>query len=293
MHFHAAAQQIRCYVEAMTQILRHKDILRAGAQTHLTRATLTTARPRALHGHDFYELLWVQNGKVRHHLADKVVTLTEGDIVFIQPGQTHALQGRGEHALVVSICFHPQTIKSLSSRHPGVIGHLFWADAGPVQTHRDIRQLAALNHAAVQLERSLGDTLAAEAFLLPLCADLTTEAFATDVPAWLAQACLAANDPEVFREGSAGLVSRAGKAHPHVSRMMRKYLGQTPSDYVNTIRMTYAARALTTDSEAISEIAAECGIPNMSHFHKLFRAAYGVTPLQYRQKLQRDVVQPN
>ena len=293
MHFHAAAQQIRCYVDAMTQILRHKDILRAGAQTHLTRATLTTARPRALHSHDFYELLWVQNGKVRHHLADKVVTLTEGDIVFIQPGQTHALQGRGEHALVVSICFHPQTIKSLSSRHPGVIGHLFWADAGPVQTHRDIRQLAALNHAAVQLERSLGDTLAAEAFLLPLCADLTTEAFATDVPAWLAQACLAANEPEVFREGSAGLVSRAGKAHPHVSRMMRKYLGQTPSDYVNTIRMTYAARALTTDSDAISEIAVECGIPNMSHFHKLFRAAYGVTPLQYRQKLQRDVVQPN
>lgn len=277
----------------MTQILRHQDILRAGAQSHLTRATLTTARPRTLHGHDFYELFWVQNGKVRHHLEAKVVTLTEGDLVFLQPGQTHALQGRGEQALVVSICFHPQTIKALAKRHPSVDGHLFWAAKGPVQTHRDIRQLAALNHAAVQLERSLGDTLAAEAFLLPLCADLTAEGFAPDVPAWLAQACIAANDPAVFRDGSAGLVARAGKAHPHVSRTMRKYLGQTPSDYVNGIRMTHAARALTTDSDAISEIAAECGIPNMSHFHKLFRAAYGVTPLQYRQKLQRDVVQPN
>ncbi len=75
--------------------------------------------------------------------------------------------------------------------------------------------------------------------------------------------------------------------------MMRKYLGQTPSDYVNTIRMTHAARALTTDSEAVSDIAADCGIPNMSHFHKLFRAAYGITPLQYRQKFQRDLVQPS
>jgi len=79
----------------MTQILRHKDILIAGAQSHLTRATLTTARPRTLHGHDFFELVWVQNGKIRHHLEGKVVTLTEGDVVFIQPGQTHALQGRG------------------------------------------------------------------------------------------------------------------------------------------------------------------------------------------------------
>lgn len=277
----------------MTQILRHKDILRAGARSHLTRSTLATARPRALHGHDFFELLWVQNGKVRHHLPDRIVTLQEGDVVFVQPGQTHALQGRGEHALIVSICFHPETVKSLAKRHPSVDGHLFWATVGPVQTHRDIRQLAALNHAAVQLERSAGDTLSAEAFLLPLCADLTAEAFASDVPDWLAQACLAAKDPAVFRDGSAGLVAHAGKAHPHVSRMMRKYLGQTPSDYVNGIRMAYAARALTTDSDPVSDIAAACGIPNMSHFHKLFRAAYGVTPLQYRQKLQRQIVQPS
>ena len=150
-----------------------------------------------------------------------------------------------------------------------------------------------MNTSAVQLERSLCDTLAAEAFLLPLCADLTAQAFPVDVPLWLAQACIAAKDPDVFHQGSAGLVAHAGKAHPNVSRMMRKYLGQTPSDYVNAIRMTHAARALTTDSEAVSDIAADCGIPNMSHFHKLFRAAYGITPLQYRQKFQRDLVQPS
>ena len=277
----------------MTTVLRHKDILRAGAQTHLTRATLTSMRPRALHDHDFFELFWVQNGTVRQHLPDQIQTLCEGDVVFLQPGHTHALQGRGEHALVVSICFHPQTIKALAKRHPSVLGHLFWSTEGVVCTHRDIRQLAALNHAAVQLERSLCDTLAAEAFLLPLCADLTAEAFPRDLPPWLAQACLAAKDPDVFREGSAGLVARAGKAHPHVSRMMRKYLGQTPSDYINDIRMSHAARSLTTDSAPVSEIAADCGIPNMSHFHKLFRAAHGATPLQYRQRYQRQVVQPS
>jgi AraC family cel operon transcriptional repressor len=74
--------------------------------------------------------------------------------------------------------------------------------------------------------------------------------------------------------------------------MMRKYVGQTPSDYINQIRMRHAARALTTDNEAISEIAADCGIPNMSHFHKLFRETHGLTPLQFRQKFQRQVVQP-
>lgn len=277
----------------MANKLLHKDILNSGAQVRLTRATLTSARPKYLHDHDFYELFWVQNGQVRHHLADGAETLTEGDVVFVQPGQMHGLQGRGEHALVVSLCIHPKTVKGLAKRHPSIDGHLFWAKAGPVKAQRDMRQLAALNHAAVQLENSPCDTLAAEAFLLPLCADLTATAFAEDVPDWLVRACNAAYAPDVFREGSAGLVAIAGKAHPHVSRMMRRYLGQTPSDYVNHIRMQHAARALTTDSDAINEIAADCGIPNMSHFHKLFRAAHGLTPLQYRQKFQRQVVQPS
>lgn len=276
----------------MTQKLRYADILKDGTKIRLTRATLAPTRPRKLHDHDFYELFWVQNGKVRHHLPDRTDTLSEGDMVFLRPGQEHALQGRGEHALVVSLCIHPETVKSLVKRHPSVKGHLFWSTGGPVQTQRDIRQLATINHSAVQLENSRCDTLAAEAFLLPLCADLTAVAFADDVPAWLASACAAAKSPDVFREGSAGLVAVAGKAHPHVSRMMRKHLGQTPSDYVNHIRMAHAARALTTDNEAISEIASDCGIPNMSHFHKLFRATHGLTPLQYRQKFQRQVVQP-
>ena len=277
----------------MTQKLRHRDILQDNTQIHLTRATLTTARPKQLHDHDFFELFWVQNGKVRHHLPDGAETLTEGDIVFLRPGQVHGLQGRGEHALVVSLCIHPTTIKSLAKRHPSLTGHLFWSGNGPVQSHRDIRQLAALNHAAVLLERSTCDTLAAEAFLLPLCADLTAESYPADTPTWLATACTAAKDPAIFRDGAAGLVALTGKAHPHVSRTMRKHLGETPSDYVNRIRMTHAVRALTTDGEPVSQIAADCGIPNMSHFHKLFRATHGVTPLQYRQKYQRHVVQPS
>jgi AraC family cel operon transcriptional repressor len=277
----------------MTQKLHHRDILQAGAQVHLTRATLTSARPKSLHDHDFYELFWVQNGKVKHHTPDQSDTLTEGDLVFLQPGQTHALQGRGEHALIVSLCIHPTTIKALAKRHPSLNDHLFWSAGGPVQTHRDIRQLATLNHAAVLLERSRCDTLAAEAFLLPLCVDLTAETYPTDAPEWLARACSAAKDPDIFRDGAAGLVAITGKAHPHVSRTMRKHLGQTPSDYINQIRMNHAARALTTDSDPVSQIADDCGIPNMSHFHKLFRESHGLTPLQYRQKFQHRVVQPS
>ncbi len=280
----------------MDQItLHHADILRPGAVAHLARASLDSRRPKVLHDHDFFEIAWIQNGRVRHHLASGPEDLQEGDLLCVQPGHAHALQGRGDAAMVVSLVLHPDLIAGIARRHPHLAGHLLWADSPvPIRAHRDSHQLAALNHAALRLERSAKNPLDAEAFLLPLFADLLQDdrTVPKAAPDWLAVACVAARQPEVFRDGAAGFVRIAGHAHPHVSRTARRFLNKSPSEYVNGIRMAHAARQLSGSGEPLAEIAADCGIPNLSHFHKLFRAHHGQTPAQYRQRFQRDVVQP-
>lgn len=295
------------------QTLHFNSILEPGDTVQLARAVLGHQRPTTLHGHDFYELLWVQNGRVRHHLPHGKEMLSEGDLLFIRPQDRHGLQGNGEAPMAVSVTIHPDIITQLGARHPQLLGQMFWSkQAGIVQTHRDTRQMAELNHAALRLERSPRDSLAAEAFLLPLCAQMlsagsqvaqkanpssdatlpTDTADTHSAPEWLLRACEAARDPKVFRDGAAGFVRVAGRAHPHVSRTARQYLGLSPSDYVNTQRMIYAARALAGTGDTLAEIAADCGIPNLSHFHKLFRAHHGQTPQQFRRAHQRDVLQP-
>lgn len=276
----------------MIQILRHADILPKGAAVYLTRATLTPTRPKALHAHDFHEVFWVQNGAVRHHADDGVTVLPEGALVMIPPDVTHALQGKGAQSMVVSLAFHPDVVSAMSKRHKSLQDKLLWT-TGIQIIKRDMRQLADLNQAANALDASTRDALSAEAFLAPLCASLLDSSLPDALPDWLAKACIAARNPAVFQNGAAGLVAQTGRAHPHVSRTMRQLFGQSPSEFINTIRMDYAARVLVSDTDPVSEIARTCGIPNMPHFHKLFRAQHRVTPLQYRQQLQRDVVQPN
>lgn len=274
--------------------LRHKDILPDDAAFHMVRATLTPTRPKALHGQTYYQLLWVQNGTVRQHLPDTRRDLHEGDVVFLRPTDLHALQGRGEAAMIVALVLHPTLVRRLGNRHG--FNDLFWSDAPlPEIRHLDMRALGRLNHAALRLEQSARSTLEAEAFLLPLLASLHSDdpGLPADAPGWLVQACRAARQPEVFCDGAAGLVRAAGRTHPHVSRTMQRYLGQSPSDFINDIRMDYAARALTSTPDSLSEIAAGIGLPNLSHFHKLFRARHGTTPHRYRKAHQRDVVQPD
>ncbi|WP_394152006.1 cupin domain-containing protein [Loktanella salsilacus] len=200
----------------MTQrTLTHRDVLPPGTSIHLTRALLTPARPKALHTHDFIELFWVQNGTLRHHLPFGVETLTEGALVLLRPGQPHALQGRGDTALAVSIAIHPDLAQSLDARLPPLA---FWqAEHAPAHAHRDSRQLATLNRAAGLLERGPCDSLAAEAFLLPLLADLarTQTRLPPDAPLWLHHACALAHDPAIYCGGAAALVAATGQSHPH------------------------------------------------------------------------------
>lgn len=275
-------------------VLRANHVLPEGAAFHLVRAALSSSRPRQLHGHDFYELIWVQNGSLRHHRADgSKEILTEGDMLFIRPEDQHALQGRGEEPLCVSILMKAGFVRALGKRYD--FSGFFWSDQPlPVRARRDIRALSDLNKAALRLEQAPRSALELAAFLLPLMASLADDdpGLPADAPDWLVQACRDAHTPRVFQDGAAGFVRAAGRSHPHVSRMAQKYLGQSPSDYINDIRMTYAARALTGTPEPLADIAASVGLPNMSHFHRLFRARHGVTPHQYRLAHQRSVVQP-
>lgn len=272
----------------MGLVLKHSDFLPDGEMVHFTRTDLNRSRPDPLHSHDFFEVFWVQNGSVRHHLEGSVEQLSEGDLRLIPPGPAHGLQAKGNDALVVSISVHPDTFDRLEERHSSEL-----QDLRKIQGHSfGSLDLARLNQAALRLERSNRGSLATEGFLLPLLNDLSDAESPHDMPKWLADAMLRAQSPEVFRDGASGLVDLTGRAHAHVSRSMRKFAGQSPSEFINDVRMRYAARQLVTDSEAIPEIAAACGIPNLSHFHKVFRAHHGTTPHKYRQKFQRDVVQP-
>ena len=272
----------------MIKILRHRDILRPNDAVHLTRANLTSQRPNALHGHDFYEVFWVQNGQIRHHHPSGIDVLPEGSLVLISPRHTHALQGKGTDSFVVSLCVHPDVVDGICKRHAG----LWPNDGAPFGTHLGIRQLTAMNQSVLALERGQRDHIAAESFLLPLLAGLRKTPTPDGVPDWLINAMTAAQNPNIFRNGASGFVAQTGRAHPHVSRTMRKFFDQSPSDFINGVRMKFAANQLLTDQDSVREIAAACGIPNMAHFHKLFKEHHGNSPLQFRQKYRQEIIQP-
>jgi AraC-like DNA-binding protein len=66
------------------------------------------------------------------------------------------------------------------------------------------------------------------------------------------------------------------------NRFMKKRTGKTFVDYVNDVRIGYAAIRLVEKDISVSEIAFNCGFNNIANFNRVFKKLKKCTPSQYK-----------
>lgn len=68
----------------------------------------------------------------------------------------------------------------------------------------------------------------------------------------------------------------------YLQKQFKRYIGQSPSEYVIYLRMTSAKELLRNTGKSISEIAGEVGIDNLGYFTRLFKKQEGMPPHEYQ-----------
>ena len=61
-------------------------------------------------------------------------------------------------------------------------------------------------------------------------------------------------------------------------RLFREYVGMSPLDYRNTVRLTRARQLIASGEYAVSEAAAQVGFFNLSFFYRLYKRRFGNAP---------------
>jgi len=76
--------------------------------------------------------------------------------------------------------------------------------------------------------------------------------------------------------------------HPvHVSRMFKRHLGVTVSQYLRALRLQRAARALLESREPLAELAGDHGFADQSHMTREFSRATSWSPAKLRCECER------
>lgn len=67
-------------------------------------------------------------------------------------------------------------------------------------------------------------------------------------------------------------------------REFHEYYHTTPGKWLTQKRLEYAKYLLDTSKKNVSEIADESGFENLTHFSRIFKGNYGLSPIYYRKK---------
>ena len=83
---------------------------------------------------------------------------------------------------------------------------------------------------------------------------------------------------ENLHNGIEAMVRLSNYSQTHLARMMKKYYNTTPKHYINELRLQKAYDCIILTQKSIEIIAEELGFNSYSHFNKIFKTRFYITP---------------
>ena len=84
------------------------------------------------------------------------------------------------------------------------------------------------------------------------------------------------------------IAASGGVCRSKCCQIFKKYLCQSPIDFLNSYRLEVSSHLLKKTDKSITEIATECGFNHLSYYSELFMRHYGYTPRQFRSQPPAD-----
>lgn len=230
------------------------------------------------HFHENPYFMYVIQGNMMDINKKKKSCLAQGSLMFLNWEEEHCSTkeskiGRG---------FHLQM-----DRHWLVSLGLdtdLWEGSAKINNPNIHHQLGNIYHEFRQSDSFSALTI--EVLVIQLCIALKDKSVSgsKSQPAWIKQL------KEIIHEGQQEItlanLSKELGVHPvHISRTIPIFLNSTLGEYLRKEKIKKAFPLLLNKHIGLSDIAFECKFSDQSHFTRIFKQFYGITPSAFRKSL--------
>ncbi len=272
-----------------TPLILKKTVVRIATEFGIRKHTAAVIP--YYHSHDFFEMIYVYEGKCRQYInedQDEVI-LQKGEACFITPGTIHAiLSGEPEDIILKMIL-------------PANMFRKFWNDTFEKKDELMLKMERSDEFCLFPLSQNQNG------LIRWLFTKLLEEFYSEDCYRYISIknylsllfVTLMRSNVNFLENGLLCQVSRQISSHlqnaqlkdiaknmgyspRHLERLLREKAGCTFSDVLQKLRLEKAAELLTETNDTIERIAELTGYQTEAGFYKGFRSFFGTTPNQYR-----------
>lgn len=248
------------------------------------------------HSHDFFEFFLIVEGSQELVCNHYTMTLGPGALVLIRPNDIHTRRyiQSGYH---INIAFSSVIAKALfeylgsgypseSLLSPGTPPpYVMLNQMESERVERRMKELYTISLTDLNLQRTKLRTLILDIFVYYFSRCFSRQ---QSGEGWFENLLQEMEKPANLSEGLPALLRISKKSHEYLCRIFRQYRNLTPTQYINDLRLNYAANFLIHSDLPILDICMMTGFDNLSHFYHLFRKKYDMTPRQFRNTAHRS-----
>lgn len=249
------------------------------------------------HDHDFFELALIDSGRGTHESDDGVIALHPGVVILLPPGAGHEYRAC-EDMRVYNCLFRAELMDAelMWARRDSLLGPLFdpgrATGVGLPSTYVELDAAAArrIIEALEPIRAGEASTRAAQLARLLLALEIVAMAHAevrrsdgpTSASPIVADAIDLMTADLAFPWTLDDLSQRMFVGRFHLARTFARSVGQPPMHYLAGLRAERAAALLASTDLPVAVIGTKVGWPDPAYFSRRFRAAFGVSPRDYR-----------
>jgi AraC family transcriptional regulator len=251
------------------------------------------------HLHDWYEIVYIYQGKGTFFIDQTFHDMQQGD-VFVIPGNTihRAIPDQDSPVTSTAIFFSPTLIYNTNFGHSYSYMKLFEKGKKdniykyPLDSDycREIENYID-NMNAENSQTTPDNQHAIVLWLHMILLHLNRNCLPHDVildtkskfePQWLKN-ILVFIDQHLNDKLDLDFLSKQAAVSPaHFSRVFKQLVGMNVTDYITTKRIMMTKELLLQTNDKIESIAEQCGFQSMPHFYRTFKKYTGMTPTAYR-----------
>ena len=256
------------------------------------------------HCHDFIEIVIILKGKGHFIINDEKVLVSEGNVLILNPGTYHRSIPDSPHTLTE--CYLAFTdvdfVNAPRNFFPFFHGQKMLGKL-PERVKKEIFQLCCSIDRESQ-SRNPGRYFMLKAYLIQvIClllrfdrqeeiADqhcLAGYEFKSPNKKYVVQQIMKYMENHYKEKISLDQIAENMYLSPfYISKLFKSETGDTPINYLISLRMEKAKELLDQNSTlSIQEAAAAVGYEDAYHFSKLFKKYYGLSPLYYKARIEK------